>query len=582
MQSLPSDKTAYRGIVGLPPPTDPRTIQQREHVVKEVFTKLIHTEISAIALTGIGGVGKSTLAALIYRHVEAQDRPFQADPLWLTIDPAVTLTDLAGNLFEALGKPLPNLSNLAPQNQAVALFNALNTTDKRRLVILDQFENLLDWDTGFALADRPGVGEWLDIINSQQCACRILLTSRPCPVGTRKFPPTYMLEYPVRGLEVAEGVELLHNQGVRGTEKELQAAVRRCDGHAFSLTLLASLIRDHDMSLSTLFKDPSLWTGDIATNLLDQIYRQRLSEVPRTLLKAFSVYREPVGLDAAQAIITEVPKTQVTPALKALRTQHLLEAVGEGRYQLQAIIADYAQDHFDESNEQANQKALRVAHARAAQFYLQLAETTCPPREQRRGISDIHDLVEAIWQKCQAEQWHEAYDLMEKEWILADLMRWGGYAILLELSQLLLSSAKWQTERSRVVRFYNNVSELYRVLGRMEQAQEFCNQALSYYKEVGDRRGESKALSNLAMVFIDLGRKDQARECYEQALNIYRETKDHSREGMALNGLAWIYRGFGQKEKALIYYQQALSIRREIGHYAGEAEIAKRIGFGLF
>jgi transcriptional regulator with XRE-family HTH domain len=187
-----SAKPAHRGIVGLPPPTDPRTIQQREQVVREVYTKLIQSDITAIALTGIGGVGKSTLAALIYRYVEEQRQAhtshFLAETLWLTIDPAVTFDDLAGNLFEALGKSLPDLGNLAPQNQAVALFNALKTTEKPLLVILDQFENLLDWETGHAHTDRPGVGECLDIINSQQCACRLLLTSRPRPVGTREYP----------------------------------------------------------------------------------------------------------------------------------------------------------------------------------------------------------------------------------------------------------------------------------------------------------------------------------------------------------------------------------------------------------
>ncbi len=519
------DKASYRGIVGLPPPTDPRTIQQREHVVREVYTKLIQPDITAIALTGIGGVGKSTLAALLYRYVEEQRRThtslFQAETLWFTIDPAVTFADLAGNLFEALGKPLPDLSNLAPQNQAVALFNALNTTDKPRLIIIDQFENLLDWDTGHALTERPGVGEWLDMINSQQCACRILLTSHLRPVGTRD---------------------------------------------------------EHHLTLSVLLKDTSLWRGDIATNLLDQIYMQRLSEVQQALLLAFSVYREPMPLEAALAIIIPTSKGQALSALKALLAQHLLEPVGEGHYQLHTIITDYAQGHFEESSEQANEKALSAVHAKAAQSYMERSATTCPPRGKRRQISDVHDLIEAIWQLCQAEKWQEAYDVMIEQEIISALKLWGGYAILLELSQLLLSSGAWQSERLKVIRFYNDLSEVYRILGRINQAVEFCNQALSFCKEVGDHNGEARALNNLASIYTDLGHNEQAYEYYRMALDIYRELGDRRWEGNALNGLAWICRCFGQRKEALEYFLLALSIRKEVGHRAGEAETLSGLG----
>ncbi len=249
--ALPS-QTSYRRIVGFPPLTDPRAIQQREQVVKAVYTQLTQPNITALALTGIGGAGKSTLAALMYRYTEEQRAkhtgPFLSETLWLTVDPTVTFADLMGNIFEALGKTIPQLSNLAPHNQAVILFNALNTTDKPRLIIFDQFENLLNWETGYALVDRPGVGEWLDLINSQPCTCRFLLTSRPRPLGTREYPPTHLQEYAVKGLEITEGVSLLHNRGVNGTEEELQTAVVRCEGHALALSIThpRSCAQPHD------------------------------------------------------------------------------------------------------------------------------------------------------------------------------------------------------------------------------------------------------------------------------------------------------------------------------------------------
>ena len=584
----PPTTSSYRGIIGLPPPTDPKTIQQRHKVVKEVYDKLTQPGITAIALTGIGGIGKSTLAALIYRYAEDQRQagngPFTAEPLWLTVNPAVTMADLAGTFVETLGKPMLDLGTLSPQNQAAALFNALNTVDKSRLIVMDQFESLLDWQTGQALPDRVGVGEWLDALNSQPCRCRVLLTSRPDPQGTREYPPTCLQTYHVEGLEEAEGIELLRKQAVTGTETELRTAVVRCDGHAYALTLLASLIRTRKLSLATLLKAPAyaeLWSGKVAQNLLDSIYTQQLDQVQRELLVAFSVYREPVPLDAAQAIIdtdTKVSKAQVESALEALLNQHLLQASGEGRYQLHVIVTDYARDHIVEGNEQANRQALLLAHAKAAQFYQQRAATSCPPREQRRQISDVHDLIEAIWQYCQAEQWQEAYDLMEHEGIFTDLHRWGNNTILLELYQLLLLSDEWDSDRSQAANIYRYMGEIYRSLAQLELGLRYSEKALSLYKEAKDRRGEGMVLNNLGRIYNAMGQKDRARKYYVQTLSIYKELEDHDGEDTVLNNLGRVYSDLRMHKDARKCYEEALSKSREVGNRNEEGRALSGLG----
>jgi len=587
-QQLPpisQEKAAYRGIVGFPPLTDSRTIQQREKLVKEIYTQLLSPDITAIVLTGIGGVGKSTLAALIHRYAEEQRRlgrgPFTAEALWLRIDPAVTMTDLVGTIFDALHKPPLDMDSLTPQNLAVALFNALNTTEAPRLLILDQFENLLDTQTGYALPDSAGVGELLDALNSQPCRCRILLTSRLWPQGTREYPPTYMQEYYTRGLEIAEGIELLHKQGVgqEATEAELRTAVERCDGHAFALTLLASFLRrNRSLSLKTLFSNPAyaqLWTGDIARNLLNFIYTQQLTAVQRKLLLAFSIYREPVPLDAANSLLdfnAELPETQTLPALDGLLRQHLLQATGEGRYQLHAIVADYAHGHFIAGN------TLQSAHARAAQYYLQQAKQHCPPLEQRRRISDVQPLIEAIWQQCQAQQWQQAYDLLEQEDIYRSLRRWEGNTILLELYLLLLPVDKWHPQPAQIAHIYNNLGNVYRALGQLEPAQEYLERALTMCREQGDFRGEGWALSNLGRVYSRLGQRGRARENFEQALSISRKLGDRSEEISTLNKLAGVYRAMVQWKQAQEYCELALSICKEIGDREKTATTYSNLG----
>ena len=72
----------------------------------------------------------------------------------------------------------------------------------------------------------------------------------------------------------------------------------------------------------------------------------------------------------------------MSDALKALRVQHLIEPTGDGHYHLHAINAEYAREHFDESNELANKEARRAAHIRVAQYYQRQAVTSCPPLEK--------------------------------------------------------------------------------------------------------------------------------------------------------------------------------------------------------
>src|SRR5258708_6338707 len=116
-QSGPLHKHAFRGIKGVSPPTDPRTIQQREKAVRDVYAKLIQPDTTAVVLTGIGGVGKSTLSPLSYRYPEEQPRcgtgAFTSPTVRPNIHAALPLADLAGNLFEMLGKPLPAFANLS-------------------------------------------------------------------------------------------------------------------------------------------------------------------------------------------------------------------------------------------------------------------------------------------------------------------------------------------------------------------------------------------------------------------------------------------------------------------------------------
>ena len=583
-QPVKDEKAAYRGIMGVPPPTDPRTIQQRELAVRDIYARLTQPGSSAVVLTGIGGVGKSTLAALVYRYAEEQRQagrgPFTEPAIWLNIDPSVTMADLAGNLCEIFAKPLPDFSTLSFQHQALALCNILNTPDECRLLVLDQFENLLDWQTGHALASRPGVGEWLDALNSQSSSSRLLLTTRPWPLGTREYPPTCMQEYAVSGLTADEGVDLLRKFGLTASDEALRNVVERCGGHAFALALLASLLRSRKLTLAAFFNDKSyehVWTGNVARNLLDEIYTSQLNNIQRKLLLAFAVYREPAPLSAAQALCdfeAALSSIELQQALDGLLAQHLLQPVGDGKYQLHTIIEGYARDNFVPHDEQANSQALRAAHARAARYYLSVAL----PRQERTRLSDYEPLTEATWQFCQAGQWREAYQLAERERLFDGLKSLGGLVIALELYKSLLPLKKWQATPLEGARIYNHLGSIYRSLGRKELALQHLEQAIALSQEAGDEVEKAWSLNHLGRLYASIGEKERASAYYEEVLRQARASNERIMEGVALNNLGWVYSAWGKRDLERKYYEEALSIFRADNDRRGEASTLNNLG----
>lgn len=440
LQKFSNEKTPDRYIQTRPFSVNSETTLKREEVVKEIYKLLVEGETSAVVLTGIVGIGKSYLANLLYQEVEYQrhhsKKDFISETIWLKFTPDVisdsssfTIADLARKLCRDLPT---NFDGSSPWDQASQLFELLNKS-KKRLVVLDQFDVLLDWQTGQVLDKCRGIDRFLDELHNQPCHCRFLLTSCLYPQGTNVPFSNHVKEYQVKDLKGTEGITLLRKLIIEASEEDLRKAVEQCDGHPFALSLLANLWHHDPMQSSTaFFTEPNTqrWREEIADKCLRNMDK-RLNTIQQKLLRAFSVYREPVPKEATQGITdrAEVPDDQVPRALEVLLAQHLLrpKREGEGYYQPYTIVAGYARDHFssigkdeqtNENDKQENRTALHAAHAKAALYYKNIVL----PRERRLYKKDVHPLIEAAWHECQAGRKQEAYDLIKDENILEHLL----------------------------------------------------------------------------------------------------------------------------------------------------------------
>ena len=133
-------------------------------------------------------------------------------------------------------------------------------------------------------------------------------------------------------------------------------------------------------------------------------------------------------------------------------------------------------------------------------------------------MSDVQPLIEAVWHLCQAEQWQEAFALMEKESLFESLREWGENGLLLELCLLVQLQTQWELAPLQSALLYSSLAWAYNAGGKRKQAREYLEQALHLYRENGDRKGESHALSALGWSYLLLGQARQAGFYYQQAL----------------------------------------------------------------
>ncbi len=102
--------------------------------------------------------------------------------------------------------------------------------------------------------------------------------------------------------------------------------------------------------------------------------------------------------------------------------------------------------------------------------------------------------------------------------------------------------------------------------------------ALTIYREIKDRLGEAKTLTNMGFVYDSLGDYFKAIEYYQQSLKTAKEIKDPKLEGTIRNNLGSTYYSLGNYTKAIEYQQQGLAIARENVNRSGEGYALAGLG----
>ncbi len=143
----------------------------------------------------------------------------------------------------------------------------------------------------------------------------------------------------------------------------------------------------------------------------------------------------------------------------------------------------------------------------------------------------------------------------------------------------------WQRRRDALAEAETrgNLAKFYRVLGRVQEAQDNYTEALEIFTEraaLGSGHGERNVahmLHDLGTLFRSLGEWQRAESYLRQAEGKWPES-DQISLATTLNQLGQLYFDTGNLDQALELFRDALELRRQAGRPNGEASTLSRIG----
>ncbi|WP_244875748.1 AfsR/SARP family transcriptional regulator [Winogradskya consettensis] len=592
-----------------------------------------------VAIDGMGGVGKSTVA-VHFAHLVADQ--FTDGQLYLDLrghlgeEASVPVADALRSLLYALGVRGSDVPDTF--DALIGVYRSL-TVAKRILVLLDN------------VRDPSHVRPLLP--NSPDCL--VLVTSRHPQLGLAVFDGARLVSAGLPDLPQAR--ELIERRLAvlkgRAFDSGADAAlldeiIELCGRLPLAMAILAARLAARPrLSLDTVAAE--LRDG---ANLLEAFSGGHGLNDPRTafswsyrhlspgtarLFRLLSVAPSP-GVTADACVSLAGQDREATRAqLKELTEAALVAEQGNGRYASHVLIKAYAEELF-QATESPEQR--REAVSRLLDFYLQSssnAQTVLEPGRVRAvppprpGVEPTRPATyaEAIdWFANEREALKESVRLAVDigygivPWQLAITMQqylnWAGYYQDWEdVMRTALHGAREQGDtvgeahvrrslsgaryslgahdealgllagsletyqqlgmRREQALVHTNYHRIYGALGRHERALAHSNEALCLHRALGDRRAEVANLMGNSRSLAGLGRLEESAFAMEQALEVVQKSRTGLEEGEIRIAIAYNLAGIGHTQQAVRQLELSAGRSRELGSLPNEFDALRQL-----
>lgn len=574
----------------LGPPFEEATLAMPEHFVDRqrdlawLVERLEAGRTTGItALRGMGGIGKTTLAAAAIRQLRGRgDFP---DGI------AVVLCQDVTNASEVLREVLTHFDphRVPPRTNEIAeLADIARRTfqDKRALVVLDNVEPELAIDS----VARP----------LREAGATLLITARQV-ISSTVVPVegSFILEL----LPPEEALRLLLDSCGRRDIEQLDqpqqiAAKQIVDllgRHTLAIKLAGAYAANANRDLTALASNLAGLPGALALpdgdvpGIMVSVFKQSTDALPEEARRLFFVLpafgNSGFGRKAAISLAHDIGVNRPEAAVDLLVMRSLLEAVTDidmpeaanrERLRLHPLLRAFALIEFERKSE--DERATYYRHiAKFYESYLEQVAADDGIEVDRANINRVLDwAIEHGESRLLVNLCLGMRCMWLKRWHTVDSAHYLSYAT--EAADMLTSASGAQQDRLNAANLWLSLAQTLRRIGKPDQAEKVFESNLQLRREIGDKPGEGVILYQLGQLFRSRAQLAAAEQYFSQSKDIRRELGDRPGEAECLGYLGRVAQARGRLRDAEEYFTQSLKIAQQLQDGWGEGRVLNSLG----